>query len=100
MELWDLTAADSRFLHDVRSLNDTAAQYPICDNNSIGSVVLVNTRLNTATVAYYTGTTPGSSACFVCDRSSGHELNTTNTAVRICQNDATWSGNPIICGML
>ena len=27
----------------------------------------MNTRLNTATVAYYTGTTPGSTACFVCD---------------------------------
>ena len=95
MLLWDLPAADANFLTDVSS----AAQYPSCDNSSIGSVVLRDNRLNTATVAYYSGTTPGSRACFVCDESSGHVLNTTITE-RVCQNDATWSGSPIICGML
>ena len=92
MELWDLPAADGDFLLDVSSLNDSAAQYPSCDDGSIGSVVLVNATLNTATVAYYTGTTPGSMACFVCN--NGFELNEN----RVCQHDATWSGSPIVCG--
>ena len=42
------------FLPDVSLLNDTAAQYPSCDVGSVGSVVLKNTTINTATVAYYT----------------------------------------------
>jgi len=97
-ELWNLSAADATFLSDVSLLNDTAAQYPICGDGSVGSVgsvVLVNTTLSTATVTYYSGNTPGSMACFVC--SSGYELNTTiNT--RFCQGNGLWSGNPIVCG--
>ena len=96
-ELWDLPAANAAFLTDVSLLEDTA-QYPSCDGGSIGSAVLVNTTLNTATVAYYTGTTPGSTACFVCDEGSGY--NTTTTAERVCQSNARWSGSPIICGTL
>ena len=57
----------------------------------------MNTTLNTATVAYYTGTAPGSTACFVCDRSSEYELNSTIT--RVCQSNGLWSGSPIECGM-
>ena len=66
------------------SLLDDAAQYSSCDGDSVGSVALVNTTFNTATVAYYTGTTPGSRACFVCDEDSGYELNKV-TAERNCQ---------------
>ena len=95
---WHLPAADANFLSDVTLLNDSV-QYPSCDDRSIGSVVLVNTTLNTATVAYYTGTTAGSSACFVCDEGSGYELNKT-TAERTCQTEGIWSGSPITCGML
>ena len=95
MELWDLSAAGVTLMSDV-SLLDDAAQYPSCDDESVGSAVLVNTTLSTATVAYYTGTTAGSTACFVCDRNSGY----TPTAERTCQTNGTWSGNPIICGML
>ena len=95
MELWNLSATDANFLPDVTILND-AAQYPSCDNGNVGSVILVNTALNTATVAYYTGTTPGSTACFVCDGSSRYEL-TANE--RVCQSNSTWSGSPITCGM-
>ena len=98
MELWNLSAAGATFLPDVSLLDDTA-QYPSCDGGSAGSVVLVNTTLNTATVAYYTGTTPGFRACFVCDESSGYELNTTTTE-RTCRTDGTWSGSLITCGML
>ena len=94
-ELWDLPAADAIYLTDV-SLLDAAAQYPSC---GVGSVALVNTTLNTVTVAYYSGTTPGSSACFVCDESSGYELNTTTTTGRICQRNGLWSGSPTVCGM-
>ena len=47
-------------------------------------VLCVKTTFNTATVAYYTGTTPGSRACFVCDEDSGYELNKV-TAERNCQ---------------
>ena len=96
MELWDLPAAEANFLPDVTLLDD-AAQYPSCINGSVGSAVLVNIRLNTATVAYYTGTTPGSRACFVCNNEGGYEL-TANE--RICQSNSTWSGSPITCGML
>ena len=97
-ELWNLQDTRFAFLPDVSSLND-AAQYPSCHNGSIGSVGLMDTTLNTATVAYYNGTTPGSTACFVCDESSGHALNTT-TIERVCLSDGTWSGSPIICGTL
>ena len=97
-DLWDLSAADATFLSDVSLLED-AAQYLSCDDGSVGSVVLNDNRLNTATVAYYNGATPGSTACFVCDRSSGYELNATTTAERVCQSDGLWSGSPIVCGM-
>ena len=99
MEVWNLPATDATFLTDVSLLNDSAARYPSCDSGSVGSVALLNTTLKTATVAYYNGTTPGSRACFVCDKSSGYELNTTTNG-RVCQNDATWSGNGILCGTL
>ena len=94
MELWNLPATDATFLSDV-SLLENAAQYPSCDDSSVGSVVLRNTTLNTATVAYYTGTTPGSRACFICDESNGYATTTTE---RVCQPEATWSGSPSICG--
>ena len=97
MELWDLSATYTTFLHDV-SLLDDATQYESCVTGSVGSVVLKDTRLGTSTVAYYIGITPGSRACFVCDENSGYELNTT-TNERICQSDATWSESPITCGM-
>ena len=98
VELWDLPAAGFTLLGNISSLNGTAAQYPICDDSHIGSAVLLDTKLNTATVAYLTGTTPGSGACFVCDKDSGYGSNTT-TIVRVCQNDGIWSGSPITCGM-
>ena len=94
-ELWNLSAADVIFLSDVSLLNDSAAQYPSCNAGSVGSVVLRDTTLNTATAAYYTGAIPGSTACFVCDRSSEYQLNANE---RECQGDGTWSGSPIICG--
>ena len=97
-DLWNLPAAEANFLSDV-SLLDDAVQYASCDAGSVGSAALVNTTLNTATVAYYSGTTPGSRACFVCDEDSGYELNKV-TAERNCQTDGTWSGSPITCGML
>ena len=99
MELWNLPATGSTFLTDVTLLDD-AAQYPSCDAGSVGSAVLVNTTLNTATVAYYSGTTPGSRACFVCDESSGYRLNSTTTTERVCRSDGSWSGSNIVCGML
>ena len=95
-EIWNLPAPGVTFLTDVSLLND--AQYRSCDDASVGSVALNNTTLNTATVAYYNGTTPGSRACFVCDESSGYEPNTT-TGERLCENDLVWSGSPIQCGM-
>ena len=98
MELWDLPATNATFLSNISLLNDTAAQYPSCDNESVGFAVLENTTLNTATVAYYNGTTTHSSACFVCDESSGYKLNTT-IKERVCQGNVTWSGAPIVCGM-
>ena len=114
MNLWNLTTTNTTFSPDVNLLDD-ATQYPNCDNISVGSAVLVNTTLKIATVAYYTGTTTGSRACFVCNNHSGYELTTDvgnvcddgnecepNTTIneRVCQSDATWSGSPIICGML
>ena len=97
-DLWNLPAADATFLPDVSLLGDDAAQYSSCVAGSVGSSVLKNTTLNTATVAYYTGTTPGSRACFVCDEDSGYELNKA-TAERNCQTDGTWSGIPshVVC---
>ena len=80
MELWNLSTTSTTFLHNVNLL-DAAAQYQSC-----------------VTGAYYTGITPGSRACFICDENSGYELNTT-TNERICQSDATWSEGPITCGM-
>ena len=97
MELWNLSTTNTTFLHDV-SLLDDADQYHSCVHGSVGSAVLKDSRLSTSTVAYYTGITPGSIACFVCDENSGYELNTT-TNERICQSDATWSEDPITCGM-
>ena len=96
-KLWDLRADDAKVLSDVSLLNDTAAQYQSCDEGSVGSVVLVNTTLNTVTVAYYNGTTPGSRVCFVC--SDGYELNTI-TNERFCEENGLWSGNYIVCGTL
>ena len=92
--LWNLPAANATFLPDVSLLNDTA-QYPSCNDESVGSAALRDTTLNTATVAYYTGTTPGSTACFVC--SNGYELNTT-TIERLCERNGLWSGNSTVCG--
>ena len=100
MELWDLPAAGTTFPTDVSLLVDDAAQYPSCDPESVGSVTLMNTTLNTATVAYYNDTTPGSRVCFVCDEGSGYALNTNTTTERVCQSNGTWSGSLITCGML
>ena len=98
MELWNLsTTTTTTFLRDVNLLDD-AVQYRNCINGSVGSAVLKHSRLNTSTVVYYTGVTPGSRACFVCDENSGYKLNTTNSE-RICQSDATWSEGPMTCGM-
>ena len=97
MELWNLSTTNMTFLRDV-SLLDDAAQYRNCVTGSVGSAILKDSRLSTSTVVYYTGITPGSRACFVCDENSGYELNT-STNERICQSDATWSEDPITCGM-
>ena len=97
-ELWDLSTVGVNFLPDV-SLLHNAALYPSCDAGYIGSAVLVITTLNTTTVAYYSGITAGSTACFVCDEESGYELNPTINK-RVCQRNGTWSGSPIICGTL
>ena len=94
MELWNLSAPGVSFLPNVTTVLDDATQYPSCDNRTVGSAVLVNTTLNTATVAYYTGTTPGSRTCFTCDE--GYEINTT-TNERVCQRNGLWSINPIVC---
>ena len=93
-----MNATGNSFLSNVRLLNE-AARYESCNDGSVGSAVLKNTTLNTATVAYYTGTTPGSIACFVCDEESGYALNTTNS-MRVCQSDGTWSRSPTTCGEL
>ena len=103
-ELWNLPAVDANFLSDVSLLNNSADQYLRCNGDSVGSVVLVNTTLNTATVAYYTGTTSGSRACFICDEDSGYTSSEFDqhpiAPERDCQSDGTWSGSPIICGTL
>ena len=98
IELWNLPAAGAAFLPDVSLLND-AAQYPSCVDGSVGSAVLVNTTLNTATVSYYAGNMTGSTACFVCDESSGYALNTSSNE-RVCQRNVTWSGSPTVCGTI
>ena len=98
IELWNLPAAGASFSSDVSSLND-AAQYPSCVDGNATSSVLVNSTLNTATVAYYAGNMTGSTACFVCDESSGYSLNT-STNERVCQRNVTWSGSPTVFGML
>ena len=97
MELWNLSTTNTTFLRNVNLLDD-AAQYQSCVTGNVGSAVLKDSRLNTSTVAYYTGITPGSRACFVCDENGGYERNTTSSE-RICQSDATWSENPVTCGM-
>ena len=99
MELWNVPAANVTFLPNVSLLSDTIARYPTCDAEGVGSAALVDARLNTFTVVYYTGITPGSKACFVCDGNSLYELNTT-TNERVCQSDTTWSGSTSICGRL
>ena len=98
VDLWNLPATGFTFLQAVSLLQD-AAQYPSCGNTSTGSAVLVDRILNTATATYYTGTIPGSRACFVCDENSRYIPNTTFIE-RVCQSDETWSRSPIICGML
>ena len=70
IELWDLSTTNTTFMHDV-SLLDDAVQYQSCVTGSVGSVTLKDSRLSTSTVAYYTGITPGSMACFVCDVNCG-----------------------------
>ena len=114
MDLWNQTITNANFSPSVGLLDD-ATQYPNCDNRSVGSAVFRDTTVNTATVAYYTGTTTGSRACFVCNIDSGYELTTDagnvcdegndcepNTTIneRVCKSDATWSGSPITCGTL
>ena len=99
MELWDLPADGFTVLADVSLLGDEASKYPSCDADSVGSVVLRDTKLNTATVAYYTGNSSGSRACFVCDEASGYAPNTT-TNERDCQTDKTWSRSSLVCGTL
>ena len=89
--------AGTTFMTDVSSLDYAAVHYPNCDAEIIWS--FVHTRLNTATVAYYNGTTPGSRVCFVCDKNNGYVLNTTFNE-RYCQSDGTWSTSPTICGAL
>ena len=97
MDLWNLPATGFTFLQAVNLLQN-AAQYPSCGNtSSAGSAVLVDKILSITTVTYYTGTTPGSRACFVCDENS---MPNTTFIERVCQSDATWSGSPILCGML
>ena len=85
MELWNLPATNATFQSNV-SLLDDAVQYPSCNNKN---AVLVNTILNTTTVAYYIGTTP---ACFVCDKYSGYEPNSAINKT-VCQSVS-------ICGKL
>ena len=100
MELWNLPAADAIYLSDVSLLNYSSIQYPSCDDETVGSAVLVNTTLKIATVAYYSGITAGSTACFVCDESGEYALNTSTTTERVCRSNGTWSGSAIACGML
>ena len=93
-----MSAAGVAFLHDVSSLKN-ADRYRSCVDESVGSAVLVNTTLDTATVAYFSGNMTNSTVCFVCDESSGYTLNT-STNERVCQRNITWSGSPTVCGMI
>lgn len=97
-ELWNLTATNATFVPGA-SLLEADTKYQNCGTGSVGSAALKDTRLNITTVAYYDGITPGSKACFVCEENSGYEQSTT-TYERVCQQDATWSRSPIICGTL
>ena len=49
MELWDLPTNGFSFLPDVSALDD-AAEYPSCDDGSVGSAVLEQTTL---TICFY-----------------------------------------------
>ena len=98
MDLWNMNATGATFQSNVRLLNE-ATRYQSCGDGSVGSAVLENSTLNTATVAYYTGSTPGSIACFVCDENSGYALNATSN-MRVCQSDGTWSKSPTTCSEL
>ena len=101
-ELWDLSVAGTTFFSDISLLNDSAAQYLSCDPESVGAAALNDNRVDTATVAYYTGTTAGSRVCFVCDKDNGYSTSMNEqhptTSERVCQTNGTWSGSPIICG--
>ena len=44
MDLWNMNATGATFLSNVRSLNE-AARYQSCDDGSVGSAALVDTRL-------------------------------------------------------
>ena len=96
MELWNLSA-EATFVPDISLLNDSTARYPSCDAGNVMSAALKDTTLNTATVAYYSGITPGSFVCFVCDENNGYEANASMN-MRVCQSNATWSNSPIVCG--
>ena len=98
MELWNLATTNATLLPNV-SLLDDADQYPSCNNGSVWSAVLVDSTLNTATVAYHNGATPGLIACLVCDEYSGNEPNSAINE-RVCQSDVGWSNSTIICGRL
>ena len=99
MELWNLSASEATFLPDISLLKDAAARYPSCDTRHVGSAALKDTTLNTATVAYYSGTTPGSTVCFVCDETNGYDQSASMN-MRVCQSNATWSNSPIVCSKL
>ena len=94
-ELKNQSTAGVTFLTDASSLDDVAAQYLRCDTG----IRMLDTKLDTATVAYYNGTTPGSRVCFICDKSKGYALNTTFNET-YCQKDGTWSRSSTICGTM
>ena len=98
-ELKNQSTAGAIFLTDASSLDDVAAQYSSCDTGIRLLDTRLDTRLDTATVAYYNGTTPGSRVCFLCDKSNGYALNTTFNET-YCQKDGTWSRNSTICGTM
>ena len=93
MELWNLATTNATILPNITFLDDDD-QYPSCNNGSVWKAMLGNTTFNTATVAYYNGTTPGLIACLVCDE---YEPNPTINE-RVCQNDVAWSKSTILCG--
>ena len=61
-------------------------------HSSVGSVVLVNITLNTATVAYYTGTTAVFRACFACDESSNY-MNEIQTSLLKVSVKVVWKSH-------